>query len=120
MSRAGLTTAAIGGALGLALLSGCADMQDNMQDVLGDLGGGEGTIAFECDDDREMTVHLSDDQEEAQVEAGGQDYQLEETGEDDGRRVYTDDDDDVQLTLGDDDAYLRIADEDDYQDCEET
>jgi hypothetical protein len=112
--------AAVGGALGLAMLSGCADMQDNMEDVLGDLGGGERTMAFKCDDDREMTVHLSDDREEAQVEAGGEDYQLEEAGEDDGDREYTDDDGDVRLTLGDDDAYLRIKDGDDYQDCEES
>jgi hypothetical protein len=119
MPRARLV-AAVGGALGLALLSGCADMQDNMEDVLGDLSGEPRTMAFECDDDREMTVRLSDDREEARVEAGGQDYELEEAGEDDGRRVYTDDDDDVRLTLGDEDAHLRIADEDDYQDCEES
>jgi hypothetical protein len=119
MPRARLV-AAVGGALGLALLSGCADMQDNMEDVLGDLGGGERTMAFECDDDRQMTVQLSDDREEAQVEAGGENYQLEEEGEDDGRRVYADDDGDVRLTLGDDDAYLRIKDGDDYQDCEES
>jgi hypothetical protein len=119
MHRARLVAAA-GGALGLALLSSCADMQDNMEDALGDLGGGERTMAFECDDDRQMTVHLSDDREEAQVEAGDEDYQLEEAGEDDGGREYTDDDGDVRLTLGDDDAYLRIADEDDYQDCEES
>ena len=117
MSRAGLA-AAVGGALAFTLLSGCADMQDNMEDMLGDLRGEPRTMAFACDDDREMTVRLSDDREEARVEAGGRDYELEEAGEDDGRRVYTDDDDDVRLTLGDDGAYLRIADGDDYQDCE--
>ena len=118
MSRARLA-AAVGGALGLALLSGCADMKDNMEDVLGDLSGEPRTMAFECDDDREMTVRLSDDREEARVEAGGRDYELEEAGEDDGRRVYADNDDEVRLTLGNDDAYLRIEDGDDYKDCEE-
>jgi hypothetical protein len=118
MSRARLA-AAVGGALGIALLSSCAGMQDNMEDILGDVGG-ERTMAFECDDDREITVRLSDDREEARVEAGGRDYDLDEAGEDDGRRVYTEDDDDVRLTLGEDDAYLRIEDGDDYQDCEES
>lgn len=119
MSRFGWA-AAIGGGMSVALLSGCADMQDNMDDVLGDLGMGERTMAFECDDDRQMTVQLSDDREEAHVEAGGTDYRLEEAGEDDGGRVYADDDGDVRLTLGNDEAYLRIADGDDYQDCEES
>jgi hypothetical protein len=120
MPRAGLTAAAMGGAVGLALLSGCADMQDNVQDVLGDLSGESRTMVFECDDDRDLTVRLSDDREEAYVDADGRDYELEEAGEDDGRHVYSDDDDDVRLTLGNDDAHLRVADGDDYEDCEET
>jgi hypothetical protein len=110
----------MGGALGLALLSGCADMQDSMEDVVGDLGGGERTMVFACDDDRDLTVRLSDDRDEAYVDADGQDFELEEDGEDDGRRVYSADDGEVRLTLGNDDAHLRIADGDDYEDCEET
>jgi hypothetical protein len=118
MSRAGLTAAATGGALGFVLLTGCADMQDNVEDVFGDLGGGPRAMAFECDDDRELTVLLSRDREEARVDVDGRDYELEEAGRDDGDRVYTDDDD-VRLTLGDDEAYLRVPGGDDYQDCEE-
>ena len=118
MSRAGLTPAAMGGALGLALLSGCANLQDDMEDVLGDLGGGPRTMVFECDDDRELTVLLSDDGEEARVDADGRDYELEEADRESGNRVYTDDDD-VRLTLGGDEAHLRVPEGDDYEDCEE-
>jgi hypothetical protein len=117
MSRARSTTAAMSGALGLALLSGCADMQDNIDDMVGDLSREARTTAFECDDDRELTVRISRDGEEARVDADGRDYELEEEGRDNGDRVYTDDD--VRLTLGDDEAYLRVPDGDDYQDCEE-
>jgi hypothetical protein len=117
MARAGWT-AATGGALGLALLSGCAEMRDDMEDAFGDLGGGRRLMAFECDDDRALTVILSADRDEARVDADGRDYELEEADRDDGDRVYRDDDG-VRLTLGDDEAYLRVPGGDDYQDCEE-
>jgi hypothetical protein len=117
MSR-GRLAAAMSGTLSLALLSGCANMQDNMEEVLGDIGGGPRTMVFECDDDRELTVLLSDDGEEARVDADGRDYELEEADREDGNRVYTDDDD-VRLTLGNDEAHLRVPEGDDYEDCEE-
>jgi hypothetical protein len=119
MPRARLAAAAMGSALGLMLLSSCADMQDNMREILGDRdGNAPRTLTFECDGDREMTVRLSGDREEARVEAGGRDYELEEAGREDGRRVYTDEDD-VRLTVGNNEAYLRVPDGNDYQNCEE-
>jgi hypothetical protein len=117
MSRAGLAATVIGGAFSLALLSGCADMEDNMREVLGDDANGPQFLAFECEDDREFTVRLSGDRDEARVDAGSREYELEEAGRENGRRVY--EDDDVRLTIGGDEAYLRIPGGDDYRDCEE-
>jgi Membrane-bound lysozyme-inhibitor of c-type lysozyme len=120
MPRVRLAAPAIGGALGLALLAGCADMQDEVEDVLGDMDDEPRTYAFECDDDREFSVRLTSDREEARVEVGDENYRLEEAGRDDGARVYRDEDSDVRLTMGDDDAYLRIPGAEDYRDCEKT
>jgi hypothetical protein len=111
---------AIGGALGVSLLVACADMRDDMDDVLGDLDDEPRTLAFECDDDREFSVRLSGDREQARVEVDDRNYRLEEAGREDGRRVYRDDDSEVRLTVGDGDAYLRIPGADDYRDCERT
>jgi hypothetical protein len=111
---------AIGGALGFSLLVACADMRDDMDDVLGDLDDEPRTLAFECDDDREFSVRLSGDREQARVEVDDRNYRLEEAGREDGRRVYRDDDSEVRLTVGDGDAYLRIPGADDYRDCERT
>lgn len=114
MSRARSAAAAMGGALGLALLSGCANTQNNVQEALGEEPR---TLTFECDDDLDFNVSLSS--EEARVEAGGRDYQLAEAGREGGRRVYANDDD-VRLMVGDNDASLRIPGAADYQNCERT
>jgi len=118
MPRARLAAAAIGGALGLALLSGCADMRDEVRDIMGDSDDEPRTLAFDCDDNRELRVRLSSDREEARVEADGRTYRLEEAGREDGQRVYRDDDNEVRLTMGDDEAYLRVPGGEDYRDCE--
>jgi hypothetical protein len=108
--------AGVSGALGLMLLSGCADMQD----VLGSRDNDEPrTLAFECDNNQDLRVRLSSDREEARVEVKDQAFLLEETGRDNGQRVYSDHND-VRLTVSDDEAYLRIPGEADYQDCERT
>jgi len=116
MPRARLAAAAM--AAGLALLSGCADMRDEVRDIMGDSDDEPRTLAFDCDDNRDFRVRLSSDREEARVEADGRTYRLEEAGSDDGQRVYRDDDNEVRLTMGDDEAYLRISGGDDYRDCE--
>ncbi len=118
MPRARSAAPAIGGALALALLSGCADMRDDVQDVLADFDDEPRTLAFACDDDRDFRVRLSSDREEARVDIGDETYRLEDAGRDDGQRVYRDDDNEVRLTMGDDKAYLRLAGGDDYRDCE--
>jgi hypothetical protein len=112
MSQARLASAAMGGALGLALLSGCASGQGNVQDVSGDEPR---TLAFECDDDLDFDVSLSS--EEAHVEAGGRNYRLAAAGQEGGRRVYANEDD-VRLTVGDRDTNLRIPGVADYENCE--
>ena len=111
MSRARLAAAAMSGALSLALLSGCTTAQDNVR-----TSAAEGrTLTFECDNDLDFNVSLSN--EEAHVEAGGRDYRLAEAGQEGGRRVYTNEDD-VRLAVGDNDGYLRIPGAADYQNCE--
>jgi hypothetical protein len=118
MAQARLAAVATGEALGLALLSACADIQDNMEDILGDRNESR-TLAFQCDDDREFSVRISGDREVARVETRGRDYRLEEDGQDNGRRVYSNDED-VRLTIGDGEPNLRIPEGSDYQDCERT
>jgi hypothetical protein len=113
-----LAVAAIGGALGFTLLSGCADMRDEVRDIIGDGDNEPRTLAFDCDDNRDFRVRLSGDRAEARVDADGRTYRLEEAGRDDGQRVYRDDDNEVRLTIGDDQANLRLSGgEDDYRDC---
>jgi hypothetical protein len=105
------------GVLGVALLAGCANLDDQIDAVLGDRDDEPRTVAFECDDDREFVARLSGDREEVRVDTGDETYELELTDRDDDERVYSNDDG-VQLTVGDDEAYLRVPDGSDFQDCE--
>jgi hypothetical protein len=111
--------AMLGGAVGLALLAGCANLEDQVQDVLGTGDNEPRTLAFECNDDRDFTARLSGDREQARVDVGDETYELDLTDRDDGDRVYSNDDG-VELTVGDDQAYLRIPGGSDFQDCERT
>lgn len=108
-----VAVAMAGGALGFALLVGCANLEN---DVLGD-GDGPRTAAFDCDDDRDFALRLSGDRDEARVDTGDETYELERTGREEDRRVYTNDDG-VRLEVSDEEAYLRIPGEPDFQDCE--
>jgi hypothetical protein len=105
------------GVLGVALLAGCANLEEEVQDVLGN--DEPRTLAFECDDDQEFTARLSGDRDEARVDVGDEAYELELTDRDDGQRVYSNDDG-VELTVGDEEAYLRIPGDSDFRDCEST
>jgi hypothetical protein len=110
---------AVIGVLGVALLAGCANVQDQVQDVLGTEDNEPRTLAFECDDDRDFTARLSGSREEARVDVGDETYELDLTDREDGDRVYTNDEG-VRLTVGDDEGYLRIPGESDFQNCEIT
>jgi hypothetical protein len=105
------------GALGVALVAGCANLEEEVQDVLGD--NEPRRVAFECDDDQEFTARFSGDRDEARVDVDDETYELELTDRDDGERVYSDEDG-VELTVGDEEAYLRIPGESDFRDCEST
>jgi hypothetical protein len=107
----------LGGALGLSLLAGCADLENQVQDVLGNRDDEPRTLAFDCDDNRDFTARLSGDREQARVDVGDESYRLDLTDREDGDRVYSNDDG-VRLTVGDDEAYLRIPGGQDFQDCE--
>ena len=107
------------GLLSGALLVGCADMQDQVQDVLGTGGDEPRTLAFECDDDQDFTARLSGDRDEARVDVGDETYELDLSDRDNGNRVYTNDEG-VELTVGSDEAYLRVPGESDFQNCERT
>jgi hypothetical protein len=115
MPQARLAAAAIGSVLGFALLSGCADMRDEVQNVLDD--NEPRTLAFECDDDRDFSVRLTGDRDEARVDVGQETYELNLADRDEGRRVYSNEDD-VRLTIGDNEANLRIPGGEDYRNCE--
>lgn len=108
---------AVIGALGIGLLAGCANLDDEIDSVLGDRDDEPRTVAFECDDDREFVARLSGDREEVRVDTGDETYELDLTDRDDDERVYSNDDG-VELTVGDDEADLRIPDGSDFQDCE--
>ena len=103
------------GVLGIALLAGCANVEEQVQDVLGD--DEPSTVAFECDDDQDFTARLSSNREEARVDVGDEVYELDLTDREDGDRVYSNEDG-VELTVGEDQAYLRIPGGSDFQNCE--
>ena len=107
------------GVLGVGLLGGCANLEDEIDAMMGDRDRETRTVAFECDDDREFTARLSGDREEASVKVGDKRYNLDLTDRDGDERVYTNDDG-VRLTIGDDEAYLRVPGGTDFQDCERT
>ncbi len=107
------------GLLGVALLAGCADMQEQVQDVLGTEDNEPRTLAFECDEDRDFTARLSGNREEARVDVGDETYELDLRDRQDGDRVYSNEDG-VEFTVGDDQAYLRIPGGSDFQNCERT
>ena len=107
------------GVLSAALLAGCANLEEGVQDVLGDMDDEPRLYAFECDDDREFMARVSGDREEVLVDIGDESYELDLTDRDNGDRVYSNEDG-VELTVGDDQAYLRIPGGSDFQDCQTT
>jgi hypothetical protein len=106
------------GVLGLGLLTGCAELRENVEEMVEDGDDGPRTLAFECDGGRDFRARFSGDRDQAVVDTGSETYELEYTGQDDGMRVYSDDDDDVRLTVSSDEAHLRIPGESDFEDCE--
>jgi hypothetical protein len=106
------------GVLGVSLLTGCADLRENVEEMVGDQNDEPRTLAFECDGGRDFRARFSGDRDRAVVDVGSETYELEYTGRDNGMRVYGDDDDEVRLTVGNDEAHLRIAGESDFEDCE--
>ena len=136
MTRSPLRPAAAAlGAAAALLLVGCAEdggdsgLQGTMGGILdsiGGLGGGGTTIAYDCDDGRELTATFSADRGEVLVEAedeGGDEdsIRLELSRRGDDRRVYTSDDGDVRFVVfGDDggEAELSVEDGDDFEDCD--
>ena len=106
------------GALGFGLLTSCADLRENVEDMVGNQDDAPRTVVFECDGDRDFRARFSGDRDQAVVDTGSETYELEYTGRDDGRRVYSDDDDEVRLTVSNDEAHLRIAGESNFEDCE--
>ena len=111
-----LPFAMMSGALALTLLAGCAELEERIQEARGDGDDAPRMAAFDCDDDRDFTLRLSEDRDRARVETGGESYDLDRTGREDGRRVYSNDDG-VRLEVSNEEAYLRIPGEDDFRDC---
>lgn len=112
------TALAVDGLVGLCMLTGCADMQDTIDQIAG--REQPRTMAFACDDHRDFKTRFSSDRDQARVDVGDETYDLDYTGRDGGMRVYSDKDDKIRLTVGSDQAYLRIPGGSDYKDCERT
>lgn len=117
--------AALGSAVVIVLLAGCADLQNVVDDTLGGSGGQETrSVAYECDDDQDFTALYSADRDEVRVRTDDETYDLEIADRDEGRLVYTesggDDDDEVRLTVaqGGRKARLDIPNEDAFRDCD--
>jgi hypothetical protein len=118
MSRLDPRPLAVAGLLAAPLLlAGCAGDNGGLLD-LGSLTGGDRTVEYRCDDDRELRVSFNSDRDRATVEAGDRTYRLRLEDRDGDRRQYGEDE--VRLTIDGDEARLRIAGGSDYTDCEET
>jgi len=112
-------TVACEGLVGLAMLAGCADLQDTVDQIAGGISEPR-SMAFACADDQDFRARFSSDREEAQVDTGNKSYDLKYSDRDNGMRVYSDKDDEVRLSVGHDEAYLRVPGASDYKDCERT
>jgi hypothetical protein len=76
--------------LGLLLVTACADLRDEMDDLAGnDDNNRTRTVTYECDGDREFVARFSGDRDDVRIDTGGRQYDLDYTDRDDGRRVYT-------------------------------
>jgi hypothetical protein len=113
-------TLAVPGLFGLCMLAGCADLQDRIDQITGGQQSIPRSLAFACDNNRELNARFSSDREQARVDTGNKTYDLAYSGRDDGMRVYSDKDDKVRLSVSSDRAHLRIPDGTDYKDCERT
>ena len=118
MPRVTFAARAFSGMLGVFLLAGCADLREQVDEMVSDDNDDRPrTASFECDDDRDFRVRFSGDRDQVVVDTGDRNYELEYAGRDDGSRVYGDEDD-VYLVVSNDEAYLRIPGRSDFQDCE--
>ena len=107
------------GLLGAGLLAGCANLNDQIDAVMGDSDDEPRTVAFDCDDDRDFTARLSGDREEVSVDVGGARFNLDLADRNGDKRVYSNDEG-VELTIDNREAYLRVPGQSDFQDCERT
>lgn len=98
------------------LVGGCVIAPGENGGSLFDLGG-ERTVTYRCDGDRELQVTFNSDRDRALVEAGDRTYRLRLEDRDGRQRQYGEGD--VELFIERDEARLRLADASDYSDCEE-
>jgi membrane-bound inhibitor of C-type lysozyme len=119
MPRVRCAVPVIGALLSLSLIAGCANLQDQIDEIAGDNDDNDGprTVAYECDDNREFTARFSGDRDNVRVDTGGQTYDLEYDDSDGGTRTYIGNND-VELRVDNENAYLRIPGESDFEDCE--
>jgi hypothetical protein len=98
----------------LALLAGCSNVQDAMDEASAEPG--PESVAFRCDGDRGFLAMVSEDRDQAFVETGDDTYELVLV-ERDGDRLGFANDDNVNLIVEDDEAYLRVPGESDFKGC---
>lgn len=113
MSRVAVS-AVLCGATTFALLAGCSNIRDAMDEASAEPG--PTSVAFRCEDNRSFLAMVSEDRDQAFVETGDDTYELALVDRDGDRLAYANGDN-VNLIVEDDEAYLRVPGESDFKDC---
>ena len=119
MRRASVGRALIATTAGGLLLSGCAEMQQGMDEVLGSVGSSR-AVAFECDDDRVIRAAFSSDARDVQINSGGEsvDLRLVDRRESGDTRVYENRQGTVRLIDEGDEIHVRVQGKDNFENCQ--
>lgn len=107
-----------GAAAALALLGGCAQMQDNMDDILSDTG--LTATSFACDDDRELRLSFANGGEEATLRSGGETVRLAlvDTREGGDTRIYENRAGSVRMVDEGDEVHVQVEGKEDFANCQ--
>ena len=115
MNRLFIPAAAV---LTFASLGGCAQMQENVDDILSDTG--LASTAFECDDDRNLQLSFADGGEEATIRSRGETVRLDlvDTRENGGTRIYENRSGSVRMIDEGDEVHVRIDGKENFDNCQ--
>lgn len=102
----------------LTLLGGCAQMQDNMDEILGSTGLAANT--FTCDEDRELQLSFADGGEQATIRSGGESVRLDlvDSREGGDTRVYENRSGSVRMVDEGDEVHVQIEGQENFNNCQ--